>query len=297
MSLTILACLAGAFVGVSLTIALSTLLPQHPNLAAALRNLQPDDLLIAPTREPDHSPTRGWRNTLGHHVHAHTGHLRGLCLANDVDLRVLDIPTSDHYATKALWAGTGLLATSATTTALGIGITIPFVVGLIVAAVCWFLPDLRIRRQAHTYREDFAYAAVSYLRLVAINRQASIGITAAMELAAQTSDAWMWVRIREELTLARWRGVTPWDALAQLSQQIDVPELREVADIVRLTESGANVTANLMSRAASLRDRLLTKETTAANEATQAMQIPLAGLAGVFLMALLLPAVLRLAGI
>lgn len=290
---TLIVCLVAALVGVGLTIALSAVMPRHPQLSAALRNLHPEDLLIAPTG-PEASMGGGWRTALGRSVHARTGHLSFLS-APEADLRVLGVSVSEHYATKTVWSLAGLVATSAVTAVLGLGVTIPFFVGLLVAAAAWFLPDIRVRERAKTYREDFAYAAVSYLRLVAINRQASIGIVAAMELAAQTSDAWMWVRIREELTLARWRGVTPWDALAQLSVQIDVPELREVADIVRLTESGASITGNLMARAASLRDRLLTKEATSANEATQALAVPLAGLAGVFLFALILPAVLRLA--
>lgn len=295
MSTTIVLYVAAALVGVGLAVAVAALVPRSPDLAGALRNLHPDDLLVRPSSQ-DGPIREGWRDALGHRVHARAAHLPFLSVP-EADLRVLGLSASEHYATKTIWSVVGLMATSAVTTLLGIGLALPFFVGLLVAAAAWFVPDMRVRERAQAYREDFAYAAVSYLRLVAINRQAGIGIVAAMEQAARTSDAWMWVRIREELTLARWRGITPWDGLAQLSDQIEVPELREVSDIVRLTESGANVTDNLMARAASLRDRLLTKEATAANEATQSLAIPLGGLGAVFLFALLLPAVLRLSGV
>ena len=102
-------------------------------------------------------------------------------------------------------------------------------------------------------------------------------------------------RIREELRLARWSGETSWDALERLAGRTRVPELKEVADIIRLAnDSGASVSDNLLARAASMRDRLLTREQTAANAATSSMGIPLAALAVLFLIAMLVPAAMQL---
>lgn len=105
----------------------------------------------------------------------------------------------------------------------------------------------------------------------------------------------MFLRIREELRLARWSGETSWDALERLAGRTRVPELKEVADIIRLAnDSGASVSDNLLARAASMRDRLLTREQTAANAATSSMGIPLAALAVLFLIAMLVPAAMQL---
>lgn len=181
-----------------------------------------------------------------------------------------------------------------------LGISVPFAiptgVGLVIAAVMWLTPDAWVRTEAARARADFASAAVSYLRLVAIKRLGGRGVVESLTSASRLSDAWMFLRIREELALADMAGLTPWDALGRVADEIAVPELREIADVARLSESGSAISENMLARAASMRDRILSREHTAATAATTSLSVPLAALLYVFVAALLYPMVLILLG-
>ena len=155
--------------------------------------------------------------------------------------------------------------------------------------MAWFAPDAQVRTQAKARRADFSYAAVSYLRLVAIQRQSGLGVVTSLDTAAEVSGAWMFRRIAEEMRLARWSGTPAWDALARLAGRLGVSELQEVADIVRLSAAGAGITDNLMARATSMRDRLLNAERAEADSATTSMTLPLMLLVGLLLVTLMIP--------
>ena len=95
------------------------------------------------------------------------------------------------------------------------------------------------------------------------------------------------IRVRQTLTEARYSGVAPWDALEHLSHEIDVPDLAEIAKVIRLSgEQGASVYVTLRARGQNLRDRLLNDEVTEANKATNKMTIPMT-LTGILFMLLL----------
>ena len=296
MTPTILAFLLAAAAGLGLTLIIVGFAPTRPDLSTAVHNLRPHQLGVR--RAVDEAPTDlGRLDTLGEWTRARVARWRFLH-APERDLDLLQISTSEHYGRKALFLLGGFAAAVVIPMVLGFGLITPLGLGLIAAAAGWFAPDFTVRSEAKQRREDFAYAAVSYLRLVAISRAAGAGLVASLESAATASASWMFVRIRRELRLAKLAGIPAWDALETLSAAIDVPELREVADIIRLADrSGAAVADNLMARAASLRDRLLTKEQTEANTATTSMGIPLAGLAGTFLIALIIPAALQLTSV
>lgn len=296
MTPTILAFLLAAAAGLGLALTVAGFAPSRPDLNAAVRNLRPHQLGVR--RVNDDTPTEHGRlNTLGKWTRARVSRWRFLH-APERDLDLLQIPAAEHYGRKALFLLGGFAAATIAPMLLGFGLITPLGLGLTAAALGWFAPDFTVRSEAKQRREDFAYAAVSYLRLVAISRAAGAGLVASLESAATASASWMFARIRRELRLAKLAGIPAWDALDALSGAIDVPELREVADIIRLADrSGAAVADNLMARAASLRDRLLTKEQTEANTATTSMGIPLAGLAGTFLVALIIPAALQLASV
>lgn len=293
MSPLVIAMVLAGLVGLSLTLVIAGLVPARPDLQAAITRLRPSGLGLRPSSTAvveEHSRLE----RLGEAARRFSERYPFL-QAPEEDLALLQIPVTQHYAKKALATLAAFGGCTLLPMLLGLGFVVPFGIGLAFAAFAWFVPDLSCRDKAKEYREDFAYAAVSYLRLVAIARRAGLGLVASLESAADKSDSWIFVRIREELRLARWSGATAWDALELLATRTRVPELREVADIVRLAnDSGASVSDNLMARAASMRDRLLTKEQTAANSATSSMGIPLAALAVLFLVAMLVPAGMQL---
>lgn len=293
MSPLVLAMLLSAVTGIGVTLVLAGLTPSSPALDAAVARLRPDTLRPERGRTTRSSElTRTER--LGSWALARTERYTFL-RAPEADLELLQIPVEVHYGKKVIATFASLLACTFLPMLLGLGFVIPFGIGVLFAAFAWFVPDLSVRDRAKDSREDFAYASVSYLRLVAIARRAGLGLVASLDSAAHKSDSWMFLRIREELRLARWAGETSWDALERLAARTGVPELKEVADILRLAnDSGASVSDNLLARAASMRDRLLTREQTAANAATSSMGIPLAALAVLFLIAMLIPAAMQL---
>lgn len=295
MSATMVAFILAMASGAALALAVAGLRPAHPDLKAAVAQMRPSELGVRRMSAPPAELSRV--EMLGEWARRRTARWSFL-RAPERDLDLLQIPSEEHYGRKALYALIGLATTTLLPALLGLGFVLPLLLGLIAALMGWIAPDFTVRETAKRRREDFAYAAVSYLRLVAISRAAGAGLISSLESAAGASGSWMFKRISQELRLAKLAGITAWDALDTLSRDIEVPELREVADIIRLADrSGAAVADSLMARAASLRDRLLTKEQTEANEATSSMGVPLAGLAVTFLIALLIPAVLQLMSI
>lgn len=289
MTAFVLAMATGGF----LAVALAGSRPVRPDLKASIDTLRPRDLGIRRgATAPDSEATRLER--VGEWSRRRTARWRFL-QSPERDLDLMQIPPDEHYGRKTISAAGAFAAATLLPMLMGLGFALPFLFGLVAALMGWLIPDLATRDKARLRREDFAYAAVSYLRLVAISRAAGAGLVTSLESAASSSGSWMFSRIASELRLAKLAGIPAWDALENLSKETDVPELREVADIIRLADrSGAAVADNLMARAASLRDRLLTREQTAANAKTASMSIPLAALAGIFLLAMLIPTAMRI---
>lgn len=212
------------------------------------------------------------------------------------DLALLGVSVSTYWAQRALSALLGLavpLLVSAVwflVAGRALPLVVPAWLGLMSAAALWFLAAHNISSRAARARREMSVAAVAYLRLVAIRRLASTGVSTAMESAAQVSQAWMFRRVHEALMLARISGISPWEALHQLGDRLDLHELHEIADITSQAGQGAAIASNLTARAASLRDRQLNDLVAAAGTRTTMMTGPLVLMAVTFIAALLVPA-------
>jgi len=161
--------------------------------------------------------------------------------------------------------------------------------------VLFVVPDLEVARKAATAREEFARATSAYLDLTALERAAGAGATQSLEQAATVGDSWVFVRLREQLIRARLSGTPPWDSLHDLADELALPELSDLADIMRLSgEEGAAVADTLRARSRGLRAALLTKEQTRANEESERMVVPVAFLGLIFLVILGAPAIVRI---
>ena len=137
------------------------------------------------------------------------------------------------------------------------------------------VPDLDLRRRAAAARDELRHAVCVYLELVALERAGDAGTVEALERAATVGDSPAFVRIRDALTRAELAGQPPWTGLAELADAVGVPELGDLADIMRLSgEDGAAVYATLRARAASLRTQLLAANAAAANAASRAHDRP-----------------------
>jgi pilus assembly protein TadC len=298
-----LAVLAGATAGLGLTVIVRELLPAQPQLAAALDRLAParaaSTQLIAQEPAGEAGSTSALEARVGRAVQRH---LAGAPLVRipTVELALLRLPVARYVGQKVLLGLIGLLfPTLFTLLALAAGsslpVAVPTVGGLVLGALLFLLPDLEVRRKAAAAREEFARATSAYLDLTALERAAGAGATQALEQAATVGDSWVFIRLREQLIRARLSGTPPWDGLHELATELALPELSDLADIMRLSgEEGAAVADTLRARSRGLRTALLTKEQTRANEDSERMVIPVALLGLIFLVILGAPAIVRI---
>lgn len=188
-----------------------------------------------------------------------------------------------------------VLATAMALIGLSLPLAIPGFASLGLAALLFFAPDLDVRRRAAETRAEMRRAVCVYLELVALERVADAGTAEALHRAADIGDGRAFLLIRDSLLRAQLTGTAPWQGLARLAEELRVPELGDVADIMRLSgEDGAAVYATLRARAASLRSVLLTDAAAEANAASEHMIIPVAVLGVTFMVLLGYPAFARI---
>ena len=278
--------LAGALVGAGLTVLVAGLVPAHPDLRAALDRLDPR---TAP-------PPAGPRPT------GVLGPARARILPRLVesfglrrfsaDLRMVDQTPEALAAHKVGYALLGLAFPTVMAlllAALGVRapVAVPAGLAVVTAGVLFVVPDVDLRRGATRARADMRGATCVYLELVALERAADSGATEALERAATVGQSREFARIRKALVTAEVTGKPAWAGLHDLAATTGVPELGDLADIMRLSgQDGAAVYGTLRARAASLRTQLLTAKAAQANAASEHMTIPVA-LLGVAFMALI----------
>jgi Flp pilus assembly protein TadB len=287
--------LAGALVGFGVALVGVWLVPAQPDAADAIAHLSRRRPLrpVLPTGDPDDLQQR-----LGLLA------LRLLPAAVWVktpqrELALLRKPLAAFYGEKVVFALVPLVAVPILTVLLSMVVALPWPVpvlgSLALAGGLWFLPNLFVIEDAKVAREDFNRELASYIDLVAMERGNGSGPRQAMEIAARMGDAWVFQRVNEELARSRWSGEPPWDALHALAENLGLPELDELADIMRLSgEEGAQVYATLRARSTALRNALLNDELAKAHEANERMSMPASLLGVVFLVILIGPALMRL---
>jgi len=284
----------GILAGLGLTLAAAQLLPRQPRLASAITRLGTTTRVTAVRQSDIKSRVGSW-------VHSRLPDLPGFTLPIK-DLALVGTPVNTFLYEKTKLAAIGLIAPAVIgLLAQTIGVApfyIPALAGVGVAALLWFGPDRDLKIASARAREEFSRAVAVYLELVAAERKRGAPASHALETAAAVGKSWVFVRIRQELTRARYSGVPPWDALNSFSDEISVPELADVAKIIRLSgENGAAVYETLRQRGRSLRVQLLNAEQIRANEVSERMtSLPLAALALVFCGIILTPLLLTLAG-
>lgn len=276
------ALLPGILIGLGLTFLIAQLLPTQPKLSAAIERLgstQDDTLTGDPASQTLETRVGGW-------VRSALPDFRAFAIPTR-DLSLIGWPVNTFLFRKARYAALLLVVPSL----LGLELQylgllpffIPAIAGPVLAVVGWFSVDIQVRREAAAAREEFSRAVAIYLELVAAERKRGASAGVALAESAEVGRSWVFVRIREELTRARYAGVQPWDALSRFSDEISVPELNDVANIMRQSgEQGSAVYETLRQRGKSLRVQLLNAEQTRANKTTQLLAVPMTGLAGVF---------------
>lgn len=176
-----------------------------------------------------------------------------------------------------------------------VSFVIPLWVVLLGALVGSVVPYSQLNRQAAEKRRAFRHMVSAFLDLVAMNLAGGRGVPEALQAASNISDSWGMVRIRDTLEAAKLQGVTPWAALGQLGEEVDVDELRDLAAALALVaEDGAKVRDSLSARAASMRHRELADAEAKAEERSQSMLVAQLLMCAGFLIFLIYPPVARI---
>ena len=296
-----IALLAGGLIGLGLSLLVWRFRPAQVDLATAIDRLSPDRSLgRAPAEHEEEAQSdQDSRDRLGLWA------MRALPLDSlgappYRELALMRIPVHRFYGEKVLFAILGaFLPVLLYILAQFVGFAVPWffaVVGAFVGAgLMFFLPDYNIKDDAKVARKEFGRALASYIDLVALERNSGSGPRQAMEIAANIGDSWVFRRLAEELSRSRWSGLPPWDALRRLSDELGLPELADLADIMRLSgEEGAQVYQTLRSRSQSMRTAELNAALADANATGERMSIPMSVLGLIFMAILVTPSILRI---
>ncbi|MFN2534026.1 MAG: type II secretion system F family protein [Pseudonocardiaceae bacterium] len=286
----------GAGLGIGLWALAVGLSPPRPALGAVLARAVSPAPLPAPLLSVSDS---GWVARLGRPF---VGLLQALGLPRASllhDLAVVGRPASVHLAQQAACGVAGLLAPVLAQVLLSVGdlslgITPPLIAALVLAALGFLLPHVRVRAEAKRLRVGFRHALSAYLDLVGITLAGGAGMDSALRDSVAIGDGWAFAQIRRALDAARLTRATPWATLRQLGDELGVSELTELAASVSLAGTeGAKVRASLAAKAAALRTHQITDAEADAQAATERMSLPVMVLFLGFLIFIGFPAMIQ----
>ncbi|WP_328913984.1 MULTISPECIES: type II secretion system F family protein [unclassified Streptomyces] len=297
MSTILLTCVLGAIVGLGVFALIRALMPSKRSAAATIAQI--DAMRAAGPMSGPAPRATDLRGRLGRRIAAfyleQGWELRSL----RADLAVLERSWEGFLATKIMLSATGLVFGPfifAVIWQLGMGSSpiIPVWLALAFAGLFFFLPDLEVRRDAAAKRKDLRRVIGAYLDLVSMNLAGGRGLPEALMAAADVSDGWALVRIRNCLSDARITGTSQWVALGRLGAELGIEELQDLSVTLGLVaDDGAKIRESLASRAETMRHRELSEIEGAAGENSQSMLVAQLLLCAGFLVFLLFPAAMR----
>ncbi|HEX6760217.1 MAG TPA: hypothetical protein VF086_17695 [Propionibacteriaceae bacterium] len=213
-------------------------------------------------------------------------------------LRLQDKPIAEFYADKSVMAIIGAvlpgLAGGMFAYLTGHLSPVPAVAVVVGGVIGFFVPDLLLRRATTNAWTGAAEALLVYIELVTLERLTNASATQALHNAAALSDVPLFVHIRIALERARLEQQSPYAELRRLSDQLKLPELADVADVMQLDETGAALSGTLRARVRELRDAHLTREQIKASAAAEGMTIYMTLPALIFGLIFLVAAMLRI---
>ena len=280
---------AGLLGGLGCWLCVRELIPCGPSLRAAIARLDCTD------RGDEDRPARA---RLGHWVSAAAPWVP----VPVKDLRLLGQDPADWLARKIGFGIAGLALVPLVSGLLALtGRSMPWTVpaagSLALGTLLFLVPDLLSRGRAARCRADLRHALTSYLDLVVLERGAGAAPTEALEAAAEVGRGWAFELIGAALSQARRASRPPWDGLAGLAAEVGIPELADLAQIARLAgQEGARILETLSARAESMRGEALASTKAQAGARSTTMVLPIALLAGGFLVLLIFPDFYRLFG-
>ncbi|HWU24050.1 MAG TPA: type II secretion system F family protein [Nocardioides sp.] len=212
------------------------------------------------------------------------------------DLAVMNRTLQQHLGTKVLLALGAMVWFPLVVWVSGFGSGgVPVGVALATAVVAFFFPDLSLHREAESRRRDFRHVTGAFLDLVAMNLAGGRGLPEALMAASSFGDHWAMVRLRQSISNSRILGITPWEGIGRLGQELGIDELRDLASSLALAgDEGARIRSSLNARAESMRRKELVEVEGDAGESSQSMLIAQLLMCVAFLIFLAYPAVSQL---
>ena len=173
-------------------------------------------------------------------------------------LRLQDKSIPEFYADKAVMAIIGALLPGLVGAAFayltGHLSVIPALAAVVGGAMGFFVPDLALRRTTARVQSGATEALLVYIDLVTLERLTNASATQALQNAAALSDVPLFVQIRTALERAQLEQQSPYAELRRLSDQLKLPELSDIADVMQLDETGAALSGTLRARVRELRE-------------------------------------------
>ncbi|GAA3235479.1 type II secretion system F family protein [Actinocorallia longicatena] len=298
------AMLAGAVCGLGILVLLRALFPPRPGLRSRIARY--DDLVKqtasqrgAAPKAVDASAGRAsrYRTSLGESVAVFCDRRGWQMRSTRADLALVGREYETYLATKVLAPVIALIFIPllvAVAAFAGISVNVPLWAGLAFAVLFFFYPDLQLKQEAAKAREDFRHVVGAFLDLVAMNLAGGRGVPEALMSASQIGDSWPMRRIRDTLASARISGMTPWQALGALGDEINIVELGDLAAALTLVaDDGAKVRQSLAARAGSMRSREISEIEGRAGQNSQTMLIAQLSFCLGFLIFLIYPSLMQ----
>jgi len=285
-------------IALGLVLAVRAVRPVPPALAAALEQLSASPAappaMVAVKTEPSAAARHLGRlpATVVTFLEQHVG-------VSSADLAIIGRTRPEIAARKLTLSLAGLFAPAFLGLVMAMvdvpfPFVIPSVVGVALAVVGWLLPSAEAREAARHARVEFRSNLESFLTLVAGERRARGSVEQAREEAAEVSGSAPFVRIHRAIRRAALSGRKPWSDLRALGDELDVAELRSLADIAAVAADGASVYNTLLASARTLRHAELSDARRQANEISERMSRPLALLVTGLTLFVLVPFLLRM---
>ena len=282
----------GSIAGFGLVLILNELRPKQPKLASALENLRAESVEVS----------RGsFKERLGRSILASPFEFLSVP-AKDLSLvQMTPLQHATRQATVGIFAAGMILLAAVVLVFLaglpGTMLIIAIPVALAFAGIMMVATNLTVTQLAAEKRLEFSRSVASFIELVAVDRKSGSSAGTALKRASDSADGWVFIRIQQALKLAELRSAQPWDALKDLSQEIDVKELGELADTMSMSGAeGISVAEQLRARGNALRVELLNNMKTEANAASERTTIPAALIGGIVMLIIAVPPITRLIG-
>src|SRR6478735_8923392 len=223
---------AGALVGGGLWLMWTGWQPARPSLKWAL------DRLGQPVSEPVPVSRDNLDARLGA-TFRRVGFIDHSVQAMRTDLRVLRRSPDEQAAIIVAYCLLGFLwAPIVTAGGWLVGFRLPIAIPLwfaIAGAGIGVVSAIRsVKTEAAQRRRAFSHALSSFCDVTGMCLASGRGVESSLETAAHTGHGWAFSELQAALRTGYVRGDTPWQALARLGDEADLPDLTELAAAVSL---------------------------------------------------------------